>query len=188
MKTLLYLVYLPSNMFWWAVNRVSLFRIKSYGFLFIRNKGQIELGKGIVINSSRYANIIGGPTESNIMVGKNAILKIGNHVAMSNSTICCRKNIVIEDYVMIGGGCCIWDTDFHPIDIAQRMQDPNSNYKNSPVHIKSHAFIGAQSIILKGVTIGQNSVVGAGSVVRTSIPDNEIWAGNPAVFIKKFVE
>ena len=51
--------------------------------------------------------------------------------------------------------------------------------------IKDHAFIGAHAIILKGVTIGEGSVIGAGSVVTKSVPDGEIWAGNPAVFIRK---
>ena len=54
-----------------------------------------------------------------------------------------------------------------------------------PVVIKDGAFIGAHTIVLKGVTIGERSIVGAGSVVTRSIPDYEIWAGNPAKFIKK---
>lgn len=55
----------------------------------------------------------------------------------------------------------------------------------SPVVIKDGAFIGAHCIILKGVTIGENSIVGAGSVVTKSIPDGEIWAGNPVKFIRR---
>lgn len=51
--------------------------------------------------------------------------------------------------------------------------------------IEDNVFIGARCIILKGVTIGENSIVGAGSVVTKSIPANEIWAGNPAKFIRK---
>lgn len=56
--------------------------------------------------------------------------------------------------------------------------------KTKPVLLKRGCFIGANSIILKGCTIGENSIVGAGSVVSKDIPDNEIWAGNPARFIK----
>ena len=53
-----------------------------------------------------------------------------------------------------------------------------------PVHIKENVFIGAHSIILKGVVIGENSIIGAGSVVTKSIPSNQIWAGNPAKYIR----
>lgn len=55
----------------------------------------------------------------------------------------------------------------------------------SPVVIKDGVFIGAHCIILKGVTIGEKSIIGAGSVVTKSIPDGEIWAGNPAKFIRR---
>ena len=65
------------------------------------------------------------------------------------------------------------------------MQRPDTHIKTKPILIKEGAFIGAQSIILKGVTIGKHSVVGAGSVVTKDIPDGEIWGGNPAVFIRK---
>ena len=50
--------------------------------------------------------------------------------------------------------------------------------------LKKHAWIGARTVICQSVTIGENAVVGAGSVVTKDIPDNEAWAGNPARFIK----
>lgn len=89
---------------------------------------------------------------------------------------------------MIGGNCKIYDTDFHSIDYTNRMKKPDPTVKCEPVHIKQGAFIGACAVILKGVTIGEKSVVGAGSVVTKSIPDGEIWAGNPAKFIRKIGE
>lgn len=80
----------------------------------------------------------------------------------------------------------IFDTDFHSLDWRDRKDGTDiQKRKKSPVVIKSLAFIGANSIILKGVTIGERSIVGAGSVVTKDIPDGEIWAGNPAQFIRE---
>jgi len=86
---------------------------------------------------------------------------------------------------LIGGNCKIWDSDFHSSDPAQRLKAANENFKTAPIIIGNNVFIGSSSIILKGVEIGENSVIGAGSVVTKKIPANEIWAGNPAQFIKK---
>ena len=119
------------------------------------------------------------------MIGINANLTIGEDVGFSNSTICCREEISIGDHTIIGGNCKIWDTDFHPTSNEQRIKDINSNAKTSPIHIGRYVFIGAESIVMKGVSIADFAVVGAGSVVRTNIPSNEVWAGNPAIFIKK---
>ena len=69
-----------------------------------------------------------------------------------------------------------WKDRYEGTDISKR--------KILPVTIKDNAFIGAHSIILKGVTIGEKSIIGAGSVVARDVPDGEIWAGNPAKFIK----
>lgn len=63
-------------------------------------------------------------------------------------------------------------------------KDDQKCKNNAPVVIEDNVFIGARSIILKGVTIGENSIVGAGSVVTRSIPSNQIWGGNPAKFIR----
>lgn len=111
-------------------------------------------------------------------------IKIGKKCGISNSAIVSSCSIIIEDNVFIGGNCKIYDTDFHSIEYENRMTKPDLYIHKRPVLIKKGAFIGAHSIILKGVIIGEKSVVGAGSVVTKSIPDNEIWAGNPAKFIR----
>lgn len=156
-----------------------------YGFLFVSNKGHFNLGKNFLVNSHRFANIIGSGSSSSIMIGKDAILTIGENVGFSNSTICCREAITIGDHTIIGGNSKIWDTDFHPTSIEERTRDINSNAKNSPIHIGKYVFIGADVTVMKGVSIGDYAVIGAGSVVRKNIPESEVWAGNPAVFIKK---
>ena len=105
---------------------------------------------------------------------------------MTNSTINCYQSIIIGNYVNIGAGCVIVDSNFHSLNWRDRLDGTDiSKKKNAPVVIKDLAFIGTHSIILKGVTIGEKSIIGAGSVVTHNIPDGEIWAGNPAKFIKK---
>ena len=124
-----------------------------------------------------------------MIVYDHAKLFIGNNVGISSSAIVCFKEIIIEDNVKIGGNTVIYDSDFHSLKQDERCVIPEikNNIKHKSVIIKRNAFIGAHCTILKGVTIGEGSIIGAGSVVRNSVPSNEIWAGNPAVFIKKTI-
>lgn len=161
---------------------------KIYGRIIIYNKGVISAGNELVITSGgQYSNPIGSSNKTKIFCLSNAMLDIKNHVGISNSLIYCANNIRIENNVSIGGGCGIFDTDFHSHDphIRRTKHETLSNIKTAPVWIKRNAWIGGYSIILKGVTIGENSIIGAGSVVVTDVPDNEVWAGNPARFVKK---
>jgi len=92
---------------------------------------------------------------------------------------------VIGDNVLIGGGCFIFDTNFHPIKSEERINPLTcNNGENKSVIIGDNVFLGSSCIICKGVTIGENAVIAAGSVVVKDIPANEVWGGNPARFIK----
>ncbi|QHT65472.1 acyltransferase [Rhodocytophaga rosea] len=150
--------------------------------------GRFTIGKKFKINNGKYHNMIGRQQPCYFLVGKNGVLKIGNNVGISSSAIVCHHKVEISDDVKIGGNVVIYDTDFHSLNYMERNATPEiyDNIKTAPVIIKEGAFIitGAHSIILKGVSIGKNSIVGAGSVVTKSIPDNQVWAGNPARFIK----
>lgn len=149
------------------------------GRLFVRNSGEINIGNNFRANSGVNYNYLG--SNLRMVTGSNGVLRIGNNVGISNSVIYCIDSITIEDGVLIGGDCKIWDTDFHSLDPKLRGTPNEIQYaKKAPIKICEKAFIGGSSIILKGVVIGKNSVVAAGSVVYSSIPDNEIWGGNPA--------
>lgn len=89
------------------------------------------------------------------------------------------ENITIEEGVIISTGCKIISHFLNPYDMTPEDRLENL-YPTGNVLIKKNAFIGMGSLIIKPVTIGENAVVGAGSVVTHDIPDNEIWAGNPA--------
>lgn len=161
----------------------------SYGRVFVRGRGRIQIGDNVTINSCRECNPIGGDTKTILYAKVNSVINIGNGVGISNSAIVSMKEIVIEDDVLIGGNCKIYDHDFHSIEYEKRILEGDLDIKSAPIHIKRGAFIGAHCIILKGVNIGEKSVIGAGSVVTKNVPDGEIWAGNPAKKIgRSFVE
>ena len=82
----------------------------------------------------------------------------------------------------------ITDTDFHSVQIEYRRESPDTHVVVAPVRISDGVFIGARVIILKGVTIGENAVIGAGSVVTKDVHANEVWAGNPAKCIKSLTK
>jgi len=158
---------------------------KITGKIFIYGEGKISFGENVRINSSLPSNPIGGDAKMVISISTGASLEVGNHVGISNSTIVCTNHIKIGNYVKIGGNTKIYDTDFHSVEFENRRDYQKDVAVQKPVIIYDDAFIGAHSIILKGVTIGKGSIVGAGSVVTKSIPPGEIWGGNPAKFIKK---
>lgn len=120
-----------------------------------------------------------------IMVEKDATLTIGNNTGFNGILIYCQESITVGDNVNVGGGTRIFDTDHHPIDWQYRRLNKRDKIKHAPIVIEDDVFIGAGCYIMKGVTIGEKSIVAAGSVVTKSIPKMEVWGGNPARFIKK---
>ena len=166
--------------------------LKSNGIplLYMHITAQFKIGEQFKMNNTVKNNPIGRSRKCMFVVRENAKLTIGNNVGMSGVIIVCQKEIFIKDYVKIGGNVCIYDTDFHSLD-AEYRKDGKLDKKNiitKTVTIEENAFIGAHSTILKGVTIGRNSIVGACSVVTKNVPDNQIWAGNPAVKIRALMK
>ena len=159
------------------------FKTTGIPYVSIAWKAHCSIGPGFSMHNGLNGNPIGRPQKCVFVVNRNSSLTIGAHVGMSCTVMNCQNSIVIEDYVTIGGGTCIYDSDFHSLDPEIRKAG-KENIISRPVKIEENVFIGAHSTILKGVTIGRNSIVGACSVVSKSIPPNQIWAGNPAVFIK----
>jgi acetyltransferase-like isoleucine patch superfamily enzyme len=158
--------------------------LKINGRICLHNNGDLKIGHRVTINSSLKSNPIGGDAKTFINVHKGAKLIIGDRVGISNSTIYCTQEIIISDHVAIGGSCKIYDTDFHSIYYKDRYLDGNINIPKAAVFIGKGCWLGANVTILNGVKIGEYSVIGAGSVVAKNIPPNQIWAGNPARFIK----
>lgn len=149
--------------------------------------GCIKIGKNFKMNNGLSLNTIGFTTPC-VLIAKDARLIIGNNVGISQtSLIASNADIIIGDNVLMGAGTKIYSSDFHSLNNECRRDSTidSANCKSKTVCIGNDVFVGAGTTILKGVSIGSKSIVGAGSVVTHSIPSNEIWAGNPAKMIRK---
>lgn len=176
---------LPSNYLRLLFNGVKVgVGFRCCGNLFVRNVGEMNLGKNISIYSHRIADPIGGDTKTMLICEAKAKFILHDGVSISNACLFASEFIEIGEQTCIGGGVKIYDTDFHSI-LPEKRLNGNVDVPTSPIIIGKRVFIGGHSIILKGVTIGDDSVIGAGSVVTKNIPSGEVWAGNPAKFLKK---
>ncbi len=139
----------------------------------------ISLGKRVlIVGGNGYRTTL---TSVNSSGGRQGSITIGDNVLVMNGVrISSASEIIIEDDCMLANFCYLMDADWH--DLHDRTDSPG---KTKSIVLKKGAWIGDSAIICKGVTIGTNSVVGAGSVVRKDVPDNVVVAGNPAQIIKK---
>lgn len=139
-----------------------------------------------------------------IFESQEGFISVGERTFIGGSTFICRTGISVGNNVYIAWGCTIYDHDSHSINYLDRMNDMDVelyNYRErtiyksnqgknwsvvntAPITICNHAWIGMNCIILKGVTIGEGAVVGAGSVVTRDVPAWTLVAGNPARIIK----
>ena len=121
-----------------------------------------------------------------------AALTIGDDFGASGLVIACADRIDIGDRVMCGANVTITDTDSHSLDYRQRHPEhfgiERRNWKEDvttrPVRIQDDVFLGMNVLVLKGVTIGARTVVGAGSIVSSSLPPDVLATGAPARPVK----
>lgn len=161
-------------------------KIKTRGVIYVvvspRKTGFVRIGDSVTINSSLKSDPVTNARTTVLYAFHGGKIDIGDRVGISNSVIASFSSVRIDEDVMVGADCRIWDTDFHSSIFTERIHG-NAGIKSKPVWIQRGAFIGAGSTVLKGVTIGEEAVVGTGSVVTCDIPPREIWGGNPAKFI-----
>lgn len=145
--------------------------------------GKVRIGDNFYFSSGDAVNPIGSNLQGAIYVENGASLAIGNDVGMSSTRMWIHDSIKIGNHVKIGDCVLMTDTDAHPIDFMARRSS-NEGTKSAPIVIEDDVWVGAHSIILKGVTIGARSIIGAGNVVTKNIPADCVAAGNPCRVIK----
>jgi len=178
-----------------------------------KHKKNIFLGNSVLSRSFRV--ILNGPknnlTIGNGSVLNNKIVfetdsgkvKIGDNTYIgSNTNIICRDMVTIGNNVQISWNVTVYDHDGNSLNYNMRAKEVMGYYKNyssgdmlkdfnwnivktKPIVIEDHVWIGFNSIILKGVTIGKGAIVAAGSVVSKDVEPFTVVAGNPASIIKK---
>jgi acetyltransferase-like isoleucine patch superfamily enzyme len=131
-------------------------------------------------------------------LGEQGTCSIGDFTLINGALIMAEERIEIGSHCLISWNVGLADSDFHPLAPAQRLIDaqalapffkdrpPRPKLRTAPVIIADNVWIGMNATILKGVTIGENSVVAAGAIVTKSVPPNVVVAGNPALVIKRF--
>lgn len=136
--------------------------------------GRLFIGNNAILNVKDYIVYAGGF----IGVADNAVLTLGSGYMNYDSKIMCSKEITIGDNTFISENVIIRDSDGHKI-LDREYEETQS------IHIGNNVWIGVGAIILKGVNIGDGSVIAAGAVVNRDVPKNTLVGGVPAKVIKE---
>lgn len=156
----------------------------------IKNKKYLKIGEGSILN----CDIIFETEKGSVEVGNNSYI--------GNTTIICRSSVIFGDNIFVAWGGYFYDHDSHSLDYKERRKDISNQLKDyragrnfienknwdvvnsKPIKICNDAWIGMNCLILKGVTIGEGAIVGAGSVVTKDVEPWTIVGGNPARKLK----
>lgn len=146
------------------------------GVLFV---GKLRIGRGTKLVLGARCRI-----RQTVLVNGGGVAVVGSDTLLNGCWLGTAERIEIGAWSLISD-CNISDTDFHNLSPAERHA-PLSAKATAPVVIGRNTWIGARAIVLKGTRIGDDSVVGAGSVVRGEVAEGVVVAGNPAVQVKTF--
>jgi len=162
--------------------------LRTFGlpFVYKHRNATIILEDNVTLTSWSRFNLA-GINHKVILAAPNgrSRIYIGSGSGLSGSVLHSKSSITIGKRVGIGANVNVFDNDFHPINYLDRGANLNETLLTQAISIEDDVWIGANSMILKGVNIGKGAIIGAGSVITKDIPPFTMWAGNPAKFIKK---
>lgn len=148
-------------------------RFRVMGRLDIRGPGTVMFGDDCIVFSTRIA-----PTTPWTQA-PGAVIRFGNQVGLNGTRMSCRQSIDVGDGSMLAEARII-DSDFHAIEPQPGEHRLNSSGVSKPIVIDRNVWVCLGAIVLKGVRIGENSVVAGGAVVAGRVPPNVVVFGNPA--------
>ena len=160
----------------------------------IPKNGKIFFGNQVVLNSDFKNTNTALTYRCKFVTGYDGVIKIGKHTMLNGVCIVSYQKVEIGDECQIASSTIISDTDFHPVDPILRSKQvkgesfPFSSVGKKEIKIGNNVWIGWNCTILKGVEIGNDCIVAAGSVVLAgSYPNGSLIAGNPAKVIKSYI-
>jgi acetyltransferase-like isoleucine patch superfamily enzyme len=156
--------------------------VRAFGLpiLGIAHGSSVCIGDNLMLISDSYFSEPGVPHPCVIRtLSPHASLRIGDNAGLSGCTICAAESITIGNEVLMGAGAAVVDTDFHPLAACGRRWT-RQGVGTAPVVLGDNVFLGMGVLVLKGVTIGDDAVIAAGSIVTSDIPAGVVAAGAPA--------
>lgn len=160
---------------------------KFWGRTYIRRtaNSEISIGSDCRFRSAFWSNMVGVNRPCFLSTLRpEAKIVVGDRTGLSGTVVSAAKSISIGSNVLCGANVTITDTDWHNLNRAGEEELEDSDSSCAPVVIKDNVWLGLNVLVLKGVTIGENSVVAPNSVVTRDIPDGVLFGGQPAKFIK----
>ena len=140
-------------------------------------KGALKISGKVKVNIGASCRL-----GKKVTIYGNGEVTIGENVSLNGACIGCVSSIKIGDECLISD-CFLADSDYHNLEPHLRHSPPGSK-TSAPIVIERNVWVGARATIMKGVHIGENSVVGLGSIIRKSIPANVVVIGNPQQIVK----
>ncbi len=198
-------LYMKINLFWLRMAKAFYWRYGRWHFrkngirfgknlicdgvtiLKIESGADVQIGDDCFFNSGRGINPLASNIKAEIAVRDGAFVKIGNNCGFSSPVINIRKGLTIGNHATVGARVTFLDSDSHSLNYRDRRdaEKDAENRNDAEIVVGDDVLIGVNAMILKGVHIGDRSIIGAGSVVTRDVPADCIAAGNPAKIIKE---
>lgn len=196
-----------ANIFYRVINKIkstnikrSLHRLKNVSIgddlhvnagmkFYLHKEAKLCIGNNVTFysqNDDYHMNMFAGVKL--IADRPGALIKIGDNTRINGSCIHAWKSVIIGNNCLVAANVNIMDSNGHPVSMNNPSERIMIRDQAEPIVIEDNVWIGCNSIILKGVTIGEGSIVSAGSVVIDDVPARSIVRGNPAIVVKMNIE